>query len=656
MKRYIKYYSAACVCLSLSACSDYLDVVPKNDIETIETIFEQKDNADEWLQTCYAMTEKHLGGWTSQPGFMGADELVCGELLRHNAYANSLTAGYLCGPYIGDGLQMAQEPYGNIWKNDEFYTSIRYCNIFIEKIGGTYNMEDSEKALWTAEIKALKAHLYFELLRRYGPFILVPENIDASADIMDMRIPRSSVDDCVNAIVELCDEVIPVLPYKRQKETSRTCYYNKEAAATLKAIALLYAASPLFNGNPQMSDFKNRVGEQLFPDYDKEKWHKAAVAADEALQICEEAGKKLINDNTSRSSEMLNTILNIEYSAIAPNYDSDECILMFNHQENGGTAEYWARPFFEKKWDNYYDSQAKNNVSPTIKMVEMFYTEHGVPIDEDKQWMASKYEMTKEADERYRNVVPLNSNVLSLHRRREPRFYADIAADRTIWYHKQYYKGSTREEALEVKAYKGELFGTQLTRLDDNSPQNQSGYWLKKFIHPDVAFRGYNATISSMFMPDVIFRLPDLLLASAEAWNEYLDTPDERVYNPLDRVRVRAGIAPVREAWAAYARNPEKATTKAGMRDIIRQEWNIEFAFEGRRFYNLRRWMTAYEELNQPLYGWNILGTDARSFYNNFEKPVVVWSKRAFKVPRDYFFPIRAEEVLISGCVQNPGW
>ncbi len=92
------------------------------------------------------------------------------------------------------------------------------------------------------------------------------------------------------------------------------------------------------------------------------------------------------------------------------------------------------------------------------------------------------------------------------------------------------------------------------------------------------------------------------------------------------------------------------------MRGIIHDEWNIEFMFEGRRFYNLRRWMTAPEELNTPLYGWNILGDTEERFFNNFVEPVPVWKKRGFSVPRDYFFPIGSEEVMITGCKQNPGW
>jgi len=34
----------------------------------------------------------------------------------------------------------------------------------------------------------------------------------------------------------------------------------------------------------------------------------------------------------------------------------------------------------------------------------------------------------------------------------------------------------------------------------------------------------------------------------------------------------------------------------------------------------------------------------------------VVWSKNKFIAPRDYLDPIDAEEILISGMVQNPGW
>ena len=84
-----------------------------------------------------------------------------------------------------------------------------------------------------------------------------------------------------------------------------------------------------------------------------------------------------------------------------------------------------------------------------------------------------------------------------------------------------------------------------------------------------------------------------LYLMKAEAWNEYLAVQDEEhVYAPLNEVRRRAGIPDVKEAWETYAKNPGKVATKEGMRKIIHREWDIEFAFEGRRFWNLRRWLT----------------------------------------------------------------
>ena len=187
-------------------------------------------------------------------------------------------------------------------------------------------------------------------------------------------------------------------------------------------------------------------------------------------------------------------------------------------------------------------------------------------------------------------------------------------------------------------------------------PQSLTGYWLKKWLVPDNPLASYTYNIGNYNLPQILFRLAELYLMSAEAWNEYLDQPNEHVYNMLDEVRVRAGIPKVRDAWTNYAKTPEKVKTKEGMREIIRHEWNNEFAFEGRRFWNLRRWMTAQNELNQPMYGWNILSNNAQGFYNNYEGPVVVWSKRNFTAPRDYLFPIRSEEILVSGVKQNPGW
>ncbi len=637
-----------------ASCSDYLDVVPKGDVKTIESQFEQRTDVATWLQSCYAMFTDMAVGYNDNPGYLGADELVGGQYARETTdnQGNLLMSSL----FIGDGLQMASSPYCNIWKKDQAYCIIRYCNIFLDNVYNCYNMKKTEEDLWVAEIKALKAAVYLELMKRYGPFIIVDKNIDPNSSTADMQQPRAPIDSCVNAIVKLCDEAIPVLPSMKQKEQVRWAYFNKESTATVKAYALLYAASPLFNGNIELKDFVNKDGVRLFPDYDKEKWHKAAIAADEAIQYATEGGKKLKSGTTDKGSTMLNTIYDLEKRCVDQNYGNNEVIQAF--QEQTGNRENYLLPYTKEcksaSSAESYDAYAKGCLAPSMKMVEMFYTDHGLPIDQDKQWLPSKYELSKEVDARYKNVVPLNAEVLSLHRRREPRFYADIAADGTYWF-----RMTTKRVygAIPVECKQGEEMGTSVKTITNLTPQSLTGYWVKKFVEPDASFSYYCVSVLwGQTYQEILYRLPELYLMSAEAWNEYLDKPNDHVYDMLDVVRERAGIPKVRDAWQNYAKNPGKVSTQDGMREIIHREWNIEFAFEGRRYYNLRRWKEAPQELNSPQYGWVVLSNTAQGFYNNFEGPVVVWSKRKFNAPKDYFTPIRSEEVLVSGCKQNPGW
>lgn len=649
MKKYI--YISIIIALLLGSCN-YLDVVPESDIQTIETIFEKKEGAEEWLKTCHIFLIRQVIGIPKGVAFTGADEIAALD------YARRLDIT-IEGMLLADGLQNTSSPLGNVWDSSSFYAAIRYCNIFLQHIGNTYNMKKEEADLWSAEIKAIKAHYYFELMRRYGPIILVPQNIPANDPIKMMQQPRSPIDECVQAIVDLLDEAIQDLPISKEKGLDRITFHSKESASTLKAMTLLYAASPLFNGNTMMTDFKNKKGEPIFSAYDKEKWKKAAEAIDEAIRLCEAGDFQLISGYSSKPTRLLNIMKDIENTVLAPGYQNEEAILMFREEQSSQFMPKFSFPKFrEDQKDIYFDRQALGAFGASIKIVEMFYTENGLPINEDKNWVADKYLLGKETDERYQNVIPLNTNtVLNLHLRREPRFYANIAADQTLWYRMQRKNWQNVEEATPVDAYQPQLFGSHYTYYNNNALQNPTGYWIKKYINSEIPFVEYHNSLSSLGEQGaVVFRLAELYLASAEAWNEYLDVPDQRVYEPLNKVRRRAGILDVQEAWSSYARNPQKVNTQIGMREIIRQEWNIEFMFEGRRFYNLRRWMTAHEELNDSQYGWNILGKNAREFYNNFEGPVEVWKKRKFLAPRDYFFPLKSEEIIISGCVQNPGW
>lgn len=629
--------------LLFPGCSKFLDQVPDKDILTIPAIFEKRETAENFLASTYMFMASGTS-MESSVGICGADEFVSGTYSRNNG-----------GPFafkIADGLQMVQEPYDNIWndRTESAYYAIRQCNIFLDNIGHVYNMTDEEKAEWAAEIKALKAYIYFELVKRYGPIVLVPKNIDVNSVIEDMKSPRVHVDTCFNTIVRLLDEAIVDLDMNVSRDVSRKGFFCKEAAMAFKARVLLYAASPLFNGNEYYTNFKGKNGEHLFStEYDPEKWRKAAEAADEAVKLCHSLGYQLFSGTSSLPTKKLNKMRDIELSVWAPAWENNEFVFS---TKLGAWFYQFTLPLLDSK-DANYNAMVKGYVAPSLKMAEIFYTENGLPIDYDKRWpYENRYSFMRETDPNYENVVILNEDVLVLHLKREPRFYACIAADGCYW--KLGPKLAVNN--LPVRTHRGERFGLLEDRINSAVPQNLTGYWVKKFNRTDFLLKEYGTGLTTLNdCPFPIMRLAELYLIQAEAWNEY-EGPSAKVFESINKIRERAGIPDVETSWREYSKSPDKITTKEGVREIIQRENAIEFAFEGHRYWDLRRWKRAHLELNQKPMGWNRLGETQAEVFNHGKGPQVVWNQAGFKAPRDYLYPIRSEEAMICGYVQNPGW
>lgn len=110
-----------------------------------------------------------------------------------------------------------------------------------------------------------------------------------------------------------------------------------------------------------------------------------------------------------------------------------------------------------------------------------------------------------------------------------------------------------------------------------------TGYGLKKFLCPENTPYGYT-TLSQQ--NSVILRLGEVLLMYAEAQNE-IAGPDVSVYQAMSDLRARVDMPPY-----------PAGMTKAEMRERIRHERRIELAFEGTRYFDLKRWHIAGEVLN----------------------------------------------------------
>ena len=183
--------------------------------------------------------------------------------------------------YINGGWSAAN-PYSNIWTKS--YRAIADIHMYLEKIDKAdltewqynpdYNNWNQQMEIFPYELRFLRAYFYFELLRAYGNVPLVTTTLtNAQANSME----RTSADQIVKFIVEEIDAVAPYLPVTYVSvvgaEVGRA---TRAAAYALKARTLLYAASPLFN-----------------PNNDVTKWQKAAEACQYVLDNASDWGLKL---------------------------------------------------------------------------------------------------------------------------------------------------------------------------------------------------------------------------------------------------------------------------------------------------------------------------------------------------------------------------
>lgn len=626
MKNFKLYIITVVLLISGAACN-YLDVVPDN-VATIDDAFADRNSAEKFLATCYNYLPNYGDPWVN-PGIGAGDEVWFNEEIVGSSFNSAL---------IARGLQNVSDPHLNMWdgrmRGKNLYVGIRDCNIFLENIDKAGDVEPFEKKRWIAEIKFLKAYYHWLLFQSYGPIPLVKENLPIYTKTEDVKVYRDPVDDVVNYIVELLDEAAADLPQILFSETLELGRITSPIALAIKARVLATAASPLFNGNQDYASIRDNRGTQLFnATMDVAKWQKAADAAKAAIDAAHLSNFKLYTTYNTRT-------------AISPELER-ECIIRSIVTDRLSPEVIWGITHFP--FSNTYQRMcvplliqvtASNPVSqfyaPTLAMAELFYSKNGVPIEEDRQYDYENRYKLRTSVTAENDFVRSGEQTAILHFDREARFYASIAFDRNTYFlDPNSYYVQTRSGELATKRNRGEFSAT--------------GYFMKKLINPNGAIN-QNTWVPYYEFPFPVIRLADLYLLYAEALNEVKTAPDTEVYEYIDLVRVRAGLKSVAESWSQHSKSPDKYKTKTGMREIIKQERLIELAFEGQRFWDLRRWKDAEKYMNQPIRGWDISGSGL-AFYN---VTTIFTPSYTFK---DYLWPIREQEIIKNAnLLQNPGW
>ncbi|TCD01559.1 RagB/SusD family nutrient uptake outer membrane protein [Pedobacter psychroterrae] len=191
---------------------------------------------------------------------------------------------------------------------------------------------------------------------------------------------------------------------------------------------------------------------------------------------------------------------------------------------------------------------------------------------------------------------------------------------------------SFQSRAVPIQTFPGGVDGAPKPNA------TKTGYYLRKYVNESTNLTtGVGNAVHSW----IYFRIEEIFLNYAEALNEYAPgNANIKVY--YDRVRTRAGVG---------LSGLSTAETQTKVRDRIRRERRIEFAFEDHRAWDTRRWMTATTVLNTPLRGINVANTSPAPTYTPFDLEA-----RAF-TPKMYLFPIPLNELNIAkGLVQNPLW
>lgn len=628
MKRYMTLGMCMVVVLTMiSSCKKFLDVVPDN-VATIDNAFTMRSQAQKFLFTCYSFMPKN-GQLSDDPAMVGGDELW--SVPERGAYLN-----------MAMGFQTKVDPLGDRWT--PMYQGIRDCNIFLENIENVPDIKSEERLRWAAEVKFLKAYYHFNLVRMYGPIPLIKTNLPVSADVKQVKVVRDPVDSCFNYIVQLLDEAAPALPPSIISPSTEAGRITGPIALALKAKVLVTAASPLFNGNTDQTNLKSTDGVPLFNlIYSQAKWELAAKSCKEAIDLCASQGIKLYTYSPVFQQYVLTDTIRTQLSirnSVTEKWNSE--IIWANTQ----STTVGLQRLISTWWDGLYldGTTTRGELSPPLKIAEMFYSENGVPINEDKTWdYAGRYGL-KTAGTDDKLYVRKGNVTAKLHFDREPRFYADLGFDGGVFYGQGRYNDKVD---LDLFYLQGKF--KQKNGKGKYGFNSVTGYYLKKLIHFQNVVNS-STDYSVVDYPYPLIRLSDLYLLYAEALNE-AEGPGAEVNRYIDLVRERAGLEGVAASWSKYSTNPEKVNNQEGMRAIIRQERLIELAFESQRFWDMRRWKEAEMELNKPIKGWDLSQTTAVSFY----RTTVVFNQ-SFGT-KDYFWPISDNNITANrNLVQNLGW
>ena len=492
---------------------------------------------------------------------------------------------------------------------DDLYKTIRSCNLFFKNVDQVQFSSEivdgkTERDRMTGEVTFLRAFVYFHLVSTYGGVPLITDAYELNDDF---QVERNTFAECIDFIVNACDEAAALLPDENTGENYGRA--TRGAALALKSRVLLYAASDLYNTT-------------VFPDYAHQELIRYTDGGDRRArwQAAKDAAKAVIDLNQYQlykadPAPTDSVAQNIVDLFLSKESEEDIFVKFFTSVTGQMTGLYTA--------PNGYHGWGSN--APLGDMVDAYEMADGSKFDWDNP---------EHAAHPYQN--------------REPRFYANVLYEGAPW-------GTRPDDVQGLDPYNRIQVGTWhrwnpetneeyeqygvYTRNSTRENWNGSytGYYSRKFVDPSVSVQFYYQTVTWRF-----FRYAEILLNYAEACIELGEDAEACRY--INMIRHRAGL-------------PDINLTGDALKEAYRHERRIELCFEDHRFFDVRRWVIgpeAYHPVTRAIvvYPLNPDHTTATEPTIRHE----VWEQRAWN-DKAYFLPILRDEMdKNSLLIQNPGY
>lgn len=332
------------------------------------------------------------------------------------------------------------------------------------------------------------------------------------------------------------------------------------------------------------------------PSNDKERYHKAALYTNELIEACEARGMKLAGSYESLWSKDNWTDPKIT------------CEIIFGRRFYGSGKDGASNTFEGYNYPVGIEG-GKGGNCPTQNLVDA-------------------YEM--KATGLRPDAAGSGYDAANPYKGRDPRFDATIAKNGDLW-------PSTNKTGLQT--YYG---GLNAEPLLGGTP---TGYYIKKLCHPAI-----DLSAKSKYTVDnhtwITYRLGEFYLNMAEALYRYLGsataTTDEFKHPAnyyVNLVRSRSGMPDF-----------PASLSNADFWDKYKNERMVELAFEGHRFWDVRRWKEADKYFKSIVEMKLTKNSDGTISYtrNTVNR---LWDDKM------YFFPIPQTEILKNtNLIQNANW